>query len=224
MCLAPSRPAGMFCSFPEPNSFNPTMTNTHNLLPTVIETMNQTPPGALTQRAIPLVSQTLTLRNDNKNSQTVCTCASPFVCTCVCGLSGDHILPQQQHGHLGDTHPFLNYLPRFFHPHLHPSFFINHQQRGGRTLWRLLRCTRSPRTLSSCIFPPGYVPRHKHSPPYIGDDLKWANQGGVSFVHSGSITSKIFEREVEETPSLHYLFPMNKSACGQLILSNQLLL
>lgn len=99
----------------------------------------------------------------------VCLCLC--VCVCVCGLTSAHILPEHQHGHLGDTHPFLNYLPAFLHPYLHPSFFIptNGEAAGG---YDVCCVTQGHLSLSSCIFSPGCVRLYKQFPTHIGDDLR----------------------------------------------------
>lgn len=74
-----------------------------------------------------------------------------YMCVCVCGLTGAHILPGQQHGHLGDTHSFLNYLPAFFQPFPHHSSFIpsNSEAAGGYDVCCVIRIRHSS---SSSIF------------------------------------------------------------------------
>lgn len=130
-------------SNPEPNSSSPTMTYTHNLLPTIIETESQIPTRVLIQTLIPMVHRGVkSYRCIIMTRAGVWEALLPVsICVCVCGLTSAHILPGQQHGHLGDIHPFLNCSPAF-HP-LPSSIPHSHQRQGRWRLWRLLGDTRS---------------------------------------------------------------------------------
>lgn len=149
---------------PGPNSCSPTMTNTHNLLPSIIETENQIPTGVQTQTLIPMLPPwwgcciTITAAEARRGLATsvhVCVRVSVFVyvCVCVCGLTGAHILPEHQHGHLGDAHPFLNYLPAFLRAYLPSLILHSHQRRLCWKLWRPLCVTQGHHSLFFLHFP-----------------------------------------------------------------------
>lgn len=82
-----------------------------------------------------------------------CLCFCVCMCVCVCGLTGAHILPEHQHGHLGDTHPFLNYLPAFLRAYLPSLILHSHQRRLCWRLWRPLCVTQGQHSLFFLHFP-----------------------------------------------------------------------
>lgn len=78
-------------SNPKLNSCSPNTTNTHNLLPTIIETQSQIPSAVLTQSLISMISlwwcprvKSLPLHNNNKSRWGVPTTVLYYYCMLVC--------------------------------------------------------------------------------------------------------------------------------------------
>lgn len=108
----------------QPRASCPTVTNSHNLLPTILASKNQIANVPTESQAPEWNTYHYVTITELQFGEVVLLV---FVCTCVCGLTSGHILPEHQHGHLGDTHSFLICLPAFGHLCVHSLLPCSHR-------------------------------------------------------------------------------------------------
>lgn len=166
-------------SNPEPNSSSPTMTYTHNLLPTIIETESQIPTRVLIQTLIPMVHRgvksyrCIIMTRAGGFGRPCYQCVSVFVCVAwpvPTSFQGNNMATWEIY-----IHSSIAALPStLFHP---PSLIPTNAKADGG--YDVCWVTPDRCSLSSSILSPGYIPLSKQSLTYIGDDLRWANQDGI---------------------------------------------